>query len=116
MNRFNPGTLNKRVTLFEPDTESSDGAGGREDNWADKTGWTEVCKLWASIRPANEHAVTIAGQLEVEVTHTLLIRYREDIKESQAIDYDGRKLDIKTFRNLDEANKFLQLMCFKRKP
>ena len=115
-NRLNPGSLNKRVSVFKPDPESSDGAGGRENDWATKAGWIKVCNLWASIRPAGERAVTFAGQMGVEITHTVLIRYRDDISEANVIDFNGRKLDIRTMRNFDEANTLLQLMCFERKP
>jgi len=116
MKKLNPGTLNKRISIYESNPNSSDGAGGREDDWKTKAGWTKVCDLWASIRPAGERAVTFAGQMGVEVTHTVLIRYREDISEKQVIDFGRRKLDIKTIRNFDEANTQLQLICLERKP
>jgi len=114
MIKVNPGELNRIVTVYES-VPVSDGGGGHIQDWSKKTGWNEVCDVWASIRPASEKAVVIAGQMQVEVTHTLLIRYTERVKEKHVIDYQGRQLDIRTIRNLDEADQYLQLYCFERK-
>ena len=114
MKDINPGDLNKRIKVysFDADVETEDGAGGYEDNWDEKDGWTHVCDVWASIRPASERAREYAGQMMVNVTHTVLVRFNPLIKESHVINYNGRRLDIETIRNFDEADKYLQLMCY----
>ena len=114
MIKINPGELNRKVTVYQEDL-SPDGGGGQVESWETKGGWKKVCDVWASIRPASEKAVAFAGQLQIEVTHTVLVRYTEAIKEKYAIDYQGRRLNVRTIRNLDEADQYLQLFCHERK-
>ena len=114
MIKVNPGELNRKVTVYKEDL-SPDGGGGQLDKWKTKAGWIKVCDVWASLRPASEKAVAFAGQWQVEVTHTVLVRFTDKIKEKYAIDYQGRRMDIRTIRNLDEADQYLQLLCEERK-
>ena len=112
--KINPGSLNKRVKIYafqDTNVDVEDGGGGYEDRWDEAHGWELVCEVWASIRPASERAQTIADQTAVTITHTVLVRYHPDVRVSYVINYGGRRLDIRTIRNFDEENKYLQLMC-----
>ncbi len=113
MIKINPGDLNRRIKIYSynADDAVSDEAGGFEDVWGTKEGWTHVCDAWASVRPASERAQEYAEKMMVTISHTVLVRYNSAIKSDQSIKYDGRKLDIQTIRNFDESNKYLQLMC-----
>ena len=107
--RVNPGELNKRISVYAFTGDAEDMAGGFSDSWETKQGWEFVCDTWASIRPASERAVNFANQLAVSITHTILIRYNPDIKVSDVVEHDGRRLDIQTIKDID--GKYMQLMC-----
>ncbi len=92
-------------------TGESDGAGGTVDNFKTGQGWETVAPTWAAIRPASASTKTVAQQRKSEVTHEVLIRYREDFNEKDVIKYDGRKLEIDTIINLDEQKRYLKLEC-----
>ena len=112
--KINPGSLNKRIKIYgfpDANVDVEDGGGGYEDRWDEVHGWEYICDAWASIRPAGERAQTLADQTAVIITHTVLIRYNPAVKVSHVINFDGRRLDIRTIRNFDEENQYLQLMC-----
>lgn len=113
---MNPGKLNKRIKIYsyDADVEVEDEGGGFSDDWSLQTGWTKVLETWASIRPASEKAMIIAGQQLSEVSHTILVRYNALIKPSHVINFKGRRLDIETIKNFDESDTYLKLMCIEK--
>jgi SPP1 family predicted phage head-tail adaptor len=103
------GQLNKRVTVLEF-SESSDGAGGYVDTWP-TVGWSTVCSRWARIEPLRGRSYFEAQQAQTEITHRVTMRYSALVKPEHTINYDGRRLDIRTVINVEERGDWMELMC-----
>jgi len=75
-------------------------------------GWTESCKVWASVyvtAASPETDVTEAGQ---RITHKLQTRYTPGIKPGMRIRLDeDRYLQIITVINMGESNRKLEILC-----
>jgi len=99
--------LRQRITFEEP-VETPDGAGGYTRSF------TEVATVWAEMVP---YAPSLGGernldrQLQEQVTHRVLIRYRDDITPAMRIHYAGRYFNIRTVINVNEANVLLHLLA-----
>lgn len=106
------GQLRHRVDL-EYATGASDDGGGMEQVWLPKA------TLWASIEPTSGREAVIAGRLSSEVTHTVTIRYRQDIKPADRFrltqpDKPARTFEIGAIVNVNERNRWLRCFCEER--
>ncbi|MEB1809030.1 MAG: phage head closure protein [Bacillaceae bacterium] len=110
--KINSGRLNKRIKLLVF-TEPKDDAGGYVDEWPN-VGWEEIATLWASVEPLRGRDFYEAQQSQAEISHKVIIRYREGVERSQTINFKGRRFDIEYIINPNEKNQFLELMCVER--
>lgn len=114
MKNYDVSRLNKRVHFYMY-VGSSDGAGGRNDNWQTKDGYTKIFSRWAEVIPLTGRAFYQAKMMQEETTHDIVIRYNKklnDIKSSLiSIDYNDRRLDVDYIIDIDEKHKFMKLRC-----
>lgn len=98
------GKLNKRVKIQKLGTVK-DEYGELEEVWQDfKT-------VWAEVKPLTGRSFFSAQQINSEITHSVIIRYVENIKSSMRVLYKGRVFEILYVMNFDEDDRALQLMC-----
>lgn len=69
----------------------------------------ELASIWA-------HFIPISGLKRIEtqsygadITHKVLMRYREDVTDQHWLEWNQRRFQIKTFRYLDEKTDWLEL-------
>lgn len=96
--------LRHRITI-QTLTETADGSGGFSSSWAD------TVSIWAGITPASGYERAQGMQLEAVITHKIIMRYRTDVTAKQRIKYGTRYFAITSVINLDEANRYLQIMA-----
>lgn len=101
---MNYSLLNKKVILLRPkDTE--DGGGGYD------TTYIPEAEVWAGVIPVTSTELRFANQQNLQVTHKIIMRYRDDIKPNWLILFKGRKLEIISILNVKENNTELNLLC-----
>jgi len=101
---LDPGKLNKRIKIKKKG-EKEDGYGGY------KTTYIDVCNPWALVRALRGKEKVAAEQTVSEVTHKIIIRYRDDILTSYVVVYKGNILEIESVINLNEENRYLEILC-----
>jgi len=109
---MNAGRMKHRVTIKQPVT-SIDAHGSQKDTWTGDG--TTVATVWAHIKPVRAYEQMQAQRLGVEVSHIVTIRYRSGITEKMRLAWGNRTLNITGVRNLDEADKWLELFCMERR-
>lgn len=97
---YDPGWLRHRVAI-ESAAGSPDGAGG------ETVVWDTVATVWARIAPATARETITAGHLTGEVSHTVTLRFREDVAGGMRIAYRGRILRILAVHDPDETRRYL---------
>lgn len=105
--KINTGKLNKRINIKKEQRTSDGGGGFGNDD-------TLIASVWASINTLNGREQWQAQQMEAEVSHKVIIRYREGIKRTQVVYYKNRKFDIQYVFNRNEENRFLELYCLEK--
>ncbi len=105
--------LRHRITL-QQEVETPDGAGGYAKSWAD------VADLWAEIMPVISSGakldksagreIVLGGQIQHELSHRILLRYRDDITPSMRLVYENSIFNIVYVANVEERNETLQLL------
>lgn len=101
---MNPGRLNKKVQIQRL-TNLKNEYGEFEEVWQD------LKEVWAEVKPLTGRSFFSAQQLNSEITHSVIIRYIENIKPSMRVMYKERVFEILYIMDFNEENKALQLMC-----
>ncbi len=100
---MNPGKLNKRIDIITHE---------EFENELGQT--TKGIKSFKSVR-ANVRSVSRsekqAESKNDQTNYTVTIRYLKDIDTTMCIMYEGRRLEIVQIININEENKFLEIMA-----
>ena len=103
------GELNKRAVL-QRRTSTQDALGGTLQTWAD------VAEIWCGIDTASGRELMAAQALRVEVSHTIICRYRPQFANPVAaaslrLVFKGRYFNIMAAMNENERNEKITLLC-----
>ena len=104
------GALRHLIIIQEP-TIAVDANGDRTDTWA------EYATTWASIETGNGREFFAARQVMADLTHTIRLRYIEDLKPEMRVKYTDQKtskvryFNIRTILNPDERNEMLVMQA-----
>ena len=101
---MNFGKLNKRVNI-----QSSELV--RDPAGQSLPQWTTDDEVWAKISPATGRELYAGEQVKAEVTHTVLIRYYDGLTTKHRIEFGSRIFDINFIKDIDERNRYMQLLC-----
>jgi len=101
---MNPGKLNRRVTLQRQDT-------ARDAVGQAKPVWTDVATVWAAVLPLRGREYFESAKVNSEITVSMVIRYRADVKPSWRVVSGGNGYDIVEIINPADGKRELQLMC-----
>ncbi|WP_338722959.1 phage head closure protein [Devosia sp. XK-2] len=98
------GTLTDRVQLKRRET-SSDGVGGHERLYV------PVTHLWARVRSLSGRQGTNADGRVVAISHSVVLRFRNDVSPGDRIVYRGRNLDVVSMADLNGRRAYLSCAC-----
>ncbi len=111
MKRGTSSRLRHRLIL-QQEVHTPDGAGGYARSWEDVAGlWAEVTPLTgdASGRGSGRERL-IAGKLQSEVSHRVVLRYREGVTAGMRLLFEERPLHILYVVDRDERKELLELL------
>ena len=97
------GILRKQLTL-QGESLVADGSGGHAANW------TTVATVWGDVKPTIGVDAVIVRNFDKRITHVITLRYRSDITTGMRLLDGSRILLIRGVVNLDEKNRWLQLL------
>ncbi|HEY8577634.1 MAG TPA: phage head closure protein [Devosia sp.] len=98
------GTLTDRVHLKRRETAADDGGGHL-------VLFVPVAHLWARVRSlAGRMGATSDGRA-VAISHSVVLRFRTDVKPGDRIIYRGRQLDVVTAADLNGRRAYLSCAC-----
>ena len=98
------GMLRHKVVI-EREVITQDSVGGYSSAWAThKT-------VYAAIKPTGGSERLHAMRLESNISHKVYLRYTADITPKDRIIYNGREMQIRAVINVEERNKWLELLC-----
>ncbi len=98
----NIGAMRHRVSIRMP-VRAEDGGGGFEVTYP------ELCKAMASIDLSTSKEVFAAQRLNLEITHTLVIRYNKNVKQGGHVMFGDRLFYIQSAVDKDERKRFTTL-------
>lgn len=98
------GTLTDRVQLKRRDM-TTDSTGGHQ------TMFVPLTSVWARVRSLRGRQGTSADGRAVEISHSVVLRFRTDIKPGDRILYRGRNLDVVSAADLNGRRAYLSCAC-----
>lgn len=93
------GDLRQRVT-FQTRTNAQDPATG-----VITESWANAFTVWASVATISGRELLSAQQLQSEVTHTVMVRYRTELANPQTVAAMRIVFGTRYFNILDSANE-----------
>lgn len=96
--------LRHRVTIQQPVTAAN--AYGERI-----TTWSTVATVWGAVEPLRGREFFDAEQVQAEISHRVVLRYRAGLNSTMRLLHLGRVLHIVTIIDVDERHRELQLMC-----
>lgn len=89
-------------------TATSDGQGGFTETWTDGP------TVYASVDPLKAYQRFQAMQMQIPVTHQIMMRYRPDITNEMRLKYEDRIFFVKEIINIEERGRFLSIKAIER--
>ena len=105
--------LRHKLTL-QQEVQTPDGAGGSVRSWQNVADlWAEIIPIGGSSSKLNLSAgkeVMVGGQVQAEVSHRILLRYRDGVLPSMRLVFESRIFNIRSVANIEERREKLELL------
>lgn len=101
------GSLTDRVSLQRRETTG-------EDEGGHAVLFVPVTALWARVRALSDRQVNEADARGVAVSHTVVVRFRTDVKAGDRFGYRGRWLGVLSASDLNGRRAWLSCSCFEK--
>lgn len=98
------GMLRNLITI-ERQAEVSNDSGGQDIVWSTHK------SMKAKVSPKSGRERVYGMQLESPLTHAIIIRYTDDILTDDRVNFNGRLMQIRAVRNIEEMNRWIELSC-----
>jgi SPP1 family predicted phage head-tail adaptor len=106
---INLSDMRHRLELEQPQRTSLSGGGV-------SVTWVKLADIWASITPLKMREHFTRHQVNSEITHSITIRYRADVRPEMRLVKGTRVFEIISVLNEQERNRWLQLECSEQVP
>jgi SPP1 family predicted phage head-tail adaptor len=105
-NYVDANTMTREVKVYAP-TRTSDGQGGYTTTFALQD------TVWGDLRPDNQVREIDQSELQFDQKNRLYIRFGVTINDSYEVEVEGDRYTIHSIKNLENQNRFLELIIYK---
>lgn len=102
---MNPGALRHQVTI-QKQVETQNTYGEPEVSWANV-----VEDVWCQVLPLRGREFFAAKQVNADIEAKIVMRYRTDVTTKMRCLHGTDEYYVYSIINLDQRERFLQLMC-----
>ena len=81
-------------------------------NFTEKLSGTK--EVWASVKTVVGRTLFTGANIDVALTHEIIIRYDEDVTSETWIEFQSNNLKIVKVEDLDNRHEFMRLKCTER--
>ena len=105
-NYVDANTMTREVLIYAP-TRTSDGQGGFTTTFALQS------TVWGDLRPDNQIREIDQSELQFDQKNRLYIRFGVTINDSYEVDVEGSRYTIHSIKNVENQNRFLELIIYR---
>jgi len=113
MTAKNTASRLRHLLTLQQEVQTPDGAGGYARSWQDVADlWGEIIPLTGSGSSAKGSGkeTLFAGQLQAQISHRILLRYRPGITAAMRLVYGDRTFNIRMVADTQEKKDTLELL------
>jgi SPP1 family predicted phage head-tail adaptor len=103
------GDLRQRVKLHDRDIQEPKFG---DPDFTEEFSGTKV--VWASVKTIMGQTIFTGANVDVALSHEIIIRFDERVNSETWIEFEGNNLNIVNVEDLDERHDFMRLRCMKR--
>jgi SPP1 family predicted phage head-tail adaptor len=100
---YYPGDLDQLITI-KRETRAADGMGGGVDSLT-----TIASDLFAHVRPRSGKEMGIHDKVEAPALYLFVIRYRDDLREDDRIEWNGQQYNIRAILSRGARELYLDI-------
>ena len=104
----------RHLLTLQHEVQTSDSAGGYSKSWADVASlWAEIVVMGGTssvLSKLSGKKYLFAGQIESEITHRILLRYRDGVTSAMRLVFENRVFNIRYVVDSDETRNTLELL------
>jgi SPP1 family predicted phage head-tail adaptor len=101
------GTLTDRVQLLRRTAAD-------EDEGGEIAVFTPIATVWARVRSLGARAAFEADGRGQAISHSVVVRFRTDIKPGDRVTYRGRTLEVVSAADMNGRRAYLSCRCVER--
>jgi SPP1 family predicted phage head-tail adaptor len=98
------GALSDRVQIFRRDISAEDEGGA-------VVTFVPIATVWARVRALSARPASAADGRGVNLTHSVVLRYRTDIQPGDRLVFTGRTLEVIGADDLNGGRAYLSCTC-----
>jgi SPP1 family predicted phage head-tail adaptor len=98
------GSLRHRITV-QRNVTAGDGQGGTS------SAWTAVATVWAEVAPMQGRELFAAQQVNALTSHKITMRYLAGLTAADRVLFGTRSFNIRQVINVDEVNRWHELIA-----
>ena len=106
--------LRHRLTLQQK-VDTADGAGGYTKTWSDIVDlWAEIIPMTGADSALNKGGgkkILFGGQVQSEISHKILLRYRDGVTAAMRLVYEDRIFNIRYVADTQESRETLVILA-----
>ena len=103
------GDMRDRIKLHIREIQSPEFS---SQNFTEKFSGTK--EVWANVKTVVGRTLFTGANIDVALTHEIIIRYDEDVTSETWIEFQSNNLKIVTVEDLDNRHDFMRLKCTER--
>jgi len=103
------GDLRQRVKLHDRDIQVPKFG---DPDFTEEFSGTKI--VWASVKTIMGQTIFTGANVDVALSHEIIIRFDERVNSETWIEFEGNNLNIVNVEDLDERHDFMRLRCMKR--
>lgn len=105
-NYVDANTMTREVLIYAP-TRTTDGQGGFTTTFALQS------TVFGDLRPDNQNRAVDELELQFDQRNRLFIRFGVNINDSYEVEVEGDRFTIHSIKNVENQNRFLELIIYK---
>ena len=105
-NYIDANTMTREVKIYAA-TKTSDGQGGYTTTFALQS------TVWVDLRPDNQLRQIGESELQFDQRNVLYIRYGVNIQDNFEVEIEGSRYTINSIKNVENQNRFLELIIYR---
>lgn len=104
------GKLTKRLSFYNDQGEQ------RETDGFTPPDWQQAFSAWGTLTPVSGGETVLGVQIQANISHTMIIRWRPDCNSTQQVRHCYRRFELKSVIDIEEKHEWCLIQAVELLP